>query len=123
MAQPVPLPTEDRLQAFLAQFSFNEKLSMVQGNKSAETNACIGYTTSPSASSNPSMPAVCMGDGPSGVGNNLNNVTTFPAPVLASASWSRPLTHRFGAALGAEHKSKGRNVVLAPTINIIRSPL
>lgn len=64
-----------------------------------------------------------MGDGPEGVGNNLNNVTTFPAPVLITATWDEDLNKKFGEALAQEHRSKGRNVIFAPTINIVRSPL
>ncbi|GKT52415.1 beta-glucosidase [Colletotrichum spaethianum] len=64
-----------------------------------------------------------MGDGPAGVGNSLDNVTAFPAPVMAASSWNTSLQYEFGQALGQEHMGKGRNIVLAPTINILRSPL
>lgn len=63
-----------------------------------------------------------MGDGPAGVGNSLNNVTTFPAPVVAASTWNTTVQYLFGQALAREHMGKGRNVVLAPTINILRSP-
>ncbi|RDW72665.1 glycoside hydrolase family 3 protein [Aspergillus mulundensis] len=111
---------EHRLHSFLSALTFEEKLAMVQGNKSAETNACIGYIP-PIPHLN--MPGICMGDGPEGVGNNLANVTTFPSPILTVSTWDTTLNEAFGDALGAEHKAKGRNVVLAPTINIIRSSL
>jgi beta-glucosidase len=64
-----------------------------------------------------------MGDGPPGVSNSLTNVTTFPAPVLASSTWNSTVQYVFGQALAREHMGKGRNVILAPTINILRSPL
>lgn len=64
-----------------------------------------------------------MGDGPAGVGNSLNNVTTFPAPVVAASTWNTSMQYAYGQALAREHLGKGRNVVLAPTINILRSPL
>ena len=64
-----------------------------------------------------------MGDGPPGVSNSLTNVTTFPAPVLASSTWNTTVQYVFGKALAREHMGKGRNVILAPTINILRSPL
>ena len=64
-----------------------------------------------------------MGDGPPGVSNSLTNVTAFPAPVLASSTWNTTIQYVFGQALAREHMGKGRNVVLAPTINILRSPL
>ena len=61
-----------------------------------------------------------MGDGPAGVGNSLNNVTAFPAPVAAASSWNVSLQYAYGQALAQEHMAKGRNVVLSPTINILR---
>lgn len=63
-----------------------------------------------------------MGDGPAGVGNSLDNVTTFPAPVLHASTWNTSIVYAYGQALAQEHKSKARNVVLSPTINILRSP-
>jgi len=82
-------------------------------------SACIGHV---SGNDSLGIPSVCMGDGPAGVGNNLDNVTTFPAPIVAASSWNTSLQYAYGQALAQEHKSKGRNVVLAPTINILRSP-
>ncbi|KAF3392059.1 Beta-glucosidase B [Talaromyces pinophilus] len=63
------------------------------------------------------------GDGPEGVGNNLNNVTRFLAPVLITATWDENLNRELGEDLAQEHRSKGRNVIFAPTIKIVRNPL
>jgi beta-glucosidase len=83
-------------------------------------NPCIGHI---SGNSTLGIPSICMGDGPPGVSNSLTNVTTFPAPVLASSTWNSTVQYVFGQALAREHMGKGRNVVLAPTINILRSSL
>jgi beta-glucosidase len=83
-------------------------------------NPCIGHI---SGNISIGIPSICMGDGPPGVSNSLTNVTTFPAPVLASSTWNSTVQYAFGQALAREHMGKGRNVVLAPTINILRSPL
>ncbi|MBV8854894.1 MAG: glycoside hydrolase family 3 C-terminal domain-containing protein, partial [Sinobacteraceae bacterium] len=66
--------------------------------------------------------ALCFGDGPAGVGNGMTGVTQFPAPVAGAATWNAALLRRYGMALADEHAGKGRNVVLAPTINILRTP-
>ncbi|KAL3427319.1 glycoside hydrolase family 3 domain protein [Phlyctema vagabunda] len=121
----VSRPTEDRLRLFMLQLNETQKFAMVQGDTVLEDNgtgvsACIGHI---SGNSTLGIPAVCMGDGPAGVGNSLDNVTTFPAPVVAAASWNTSLQYLYGQALAQEHKTKGRNVVLAPTINILRTPL
>lgn len=83
-------------------------------------NPCIGHI---SGNTSLGIPSICMGDGPPGVSNSLTNVTTFPAPVLASSTWNSTVQYVFGQALAREHMGKGRNVILAPTINILRSPL
>ncbi|KAL5316043.1 hypothetical protein ACEPPN_016918 [Leptodophora sp. 'Broadleaf-Isolate-01'] len=117
-------PAEERLQLFMLQLNTTQKYAMVQGDTVLDdhgtgVSACIGHVSGNEALG---IPPVCMGDGPAGVGNNLDNVTTFPAPVVAAASWNTSLQYAYGQALAQEHKSKGRNVVLAPTINILRSP-
>ncbi|KAE9979457.1 hypothetical protein EG327_007022 [Venturia inaequalis] len=119
------LPNEQRLQLFLAQLNSTQKYAMVQGDTELDENGtgvnpCIGHI---SGDSTLGVPSICMGDGPAGVGNSLNNVTTFPAPVVAAASWNTSLEYAYGQALAQEHMAKGRNVVLSPTINILRSPL
>lgn len=119
------LPNEQRLQLFLDQLNATQKFAMVQGDTELDDNGtgvnpCIGHI---SGNDTLGIPSICMGDGPAGVGNNLNNVTTFPAPVVAAASWNITLEYAYGQALAQEHMSKGRNVILSPTINILRSPL
>ncbi|KAF7522220.1 hypothetical protein G7054_g12210 [Neopestalotiopsis clavispora] len=119
------LPYEDRLLAFIAQLNDTQKYAMVQGDTELDDNGtgvnpCIGHI---SGNDILGIPSICMGDGPVGVGNSLNNVTTFPAPVLAASTWNTTVQYLFGQALAQEHMGKGRNVVLAPTINILRSPL
>ncbi|KAG9191313.1 hypothetical protein G6011_09401 [Alternaria panax] len=119
------LPNEQRLQLFLGQLNSTQKYAMVQGDTELDDNGtgvnpCIGHI---SGNDTLGVPSICMGDGPAGVGNSLNNVTTFPAPIAAAASWNTSLEYAYGQALAQEHMAKGRNVVLSPTINILRSPL
>ncbi|TDZ38822.1 Beta-glucosidase [Colletotrichum spinosum] len=119
------LPFEERLASFIAQLNDTQKYAMVQGDteltdNGTGVNACIGHIA---GNSTLGIPDICMGDGPAGVGNSLDNVTTFPAPVMAASSWNTSVQYAYGQALAQEHMGKGRNIVLAPTINILRSPL
>ncbi|OHF01957.1 hypothetical protein CORC01_02835 [Colletotrichum orchidophilum] len=119
------LPFEERLLSFISQLNDTQKLAMVQGDteltdNGTGVNACIGHIQ---GNSTLGIPDICMGDGPAGVGNSLDNVTAFPAPVMAASSWDTSIQYEFGQALAQEHMGKGRNSVLAPTINILRSPL
>ncbi|KAK8035146.1 beta-glucosidase [Apiospora rasikravindrae] len=113
------LAFEERLLAFIGTLNDTQKYAMLTDNGTG-VNACIGHI---SGNSTLGIPDICMGDGPAGVGNSLNNVTTFPAPVVAASTWNTSVQYAYGQALAQEHLGKGRNVVLAPTINILRSPL
>jgi len=102
-----------------AQMTLDEKLSLVDGGGSSDAS-CVGRTP---AISRLGIPALCMGDGPAGVGNGLTKVTIFPAPISLASTWDINLAQDYGAAQAEEQKGKGRNVALLPTVNILRTPL
>ena len=114
----------ERARLLISAMTADEKLGLLQGDTVLDgngtgVNPCVGHI---SGLPRLELPALCMGDGPAGVGNGMVGVTQFPAPLMVASTWNAPLMGQFGAALGREHAAKGRNVVLAPTINIIRTP-
>ncbi|WDF74577.1 glycoside hydrolase family 3 C-terminal domain-containing protein [Novosphingobium sp. KACC 22771] len=114
----------DRARMLISAMTLDEKLGLLQGDTVLDgngtgVNPCVGHI---SGLPRLGLPALCMGDGPAGVGNGMVGVTQFPAPLMVASTWNAGLMQEFGAALGREHAAKGRNVVLAPTINIIRTP-
>jgi beta-glucosidase len=66
-------------------------------------------------------------DGPAGVRGTRfdpsNPSTSLPCPVAIAATWDVDLVEEIATALGREARSKGVDVLLAPTMNIIRTPL
>jgi len=66
-------------------------------------------------------------DGPAGVRGTrfdpANPSTSLPCPVAIAATWDVDLVEEIATALGHEARSKGVDVLLAPTMNIIRTPL
>src|SRR5450759_4101235 len=66
-------------------------------------------------------------DGPAGVRgarfDPSNPSTSLPCPVALAATWDVDLIEEIATALGQEARSKGVDVLLAPTMNIIRTPL
>ncbi len=66
-------------------------------------------------------------DGPAGVRGRRfdpsNPSTSLPCPVALAATWDVDLVEELATALGEEARSKGVDVLLAPTMNIIRTPL
>jgi beta-glucosidase len=67
-----------------------------------------------------------LSDGPVGVrGTSWDDRdwgATTPSPTALAASWDPDLVERVGELLGAEARRKGVDVLLAPTVNLHRTP-
>jgi beta-glucosidase len=118
------LVPDERAHLAVQSMTLTEKLSLLQGDTLLDANgtgvnACVGHLP---AIKRLGLPALCFGDGPAGVGNGMTQVTEFPAPIAGASTWDVALMREYGIALGEEHAGKGRNVVLAPTLNILRTP-
>src|SRR5262249_58524021 len=66
-------------------------------------------------------------DGPAGARGAIlderHPSTSLPCPSALGTTWDPGLVSEIAAALGAEARSKGIHVLLAPTINLMRTPL
>src|SRR5205807_1116405 len=74
------------------------------------------------------IPSLKMSDGPNGArgaGGFTAGVKAacFPAEISLASTWNTDLLERVGYALAREAKMKGARILLAPTVNIQRSPL
>jgi beta-glucosidase len=72
------------------------------------------------------IPSFKTTDGPLGVAmhsGGFSKNTRVPATVALAASWNRNLMAEIGTAMGREVRAIGRHVLLAPGINIARTPL
>ncbi len=102
-----------------------EKIAMIHGDGLFKTGAVERF----------SIPALTMSDGPMGVRQDFHNghwmplglsndyVTYFPSNLALAATWNPDLAYDFGKDLGEESRARNKDVILAPGINIIRSPL
>ncbi len=72
------------------------------------------------------LAAITLSDGPAGVQgvgwDERDPSTCLPAPVSLAATWDEDLVRRVSALLAVEAREKGVGVVLAPTVNLQRSP-
>jgi beta-glucosidase len=107
---------DQRAGELLAAMTQAEKLTMLHGGSSCGYVGCINANT------RLGIPALHLQDGPAGVGDSVTGVTQLASPVAGAASWDTALMQQYGQTLGAEQRGKGTNVVLAPTINIVRDP-
>lgn len=73
------------------------------------------------------VPSIQVSDGPNGVrgaDDNLGETSVcFPVGVAMGATWNRELIEQVGNALAAEVHAKEAHVLLAPTVNIHRTPI
>ncbi len=74
------------------------------------------------------IPDIKVTDGPNGARGEgvfglLNSAACFPCGTALGATWNPALVERIGVALGEEAKTKACAVLLAPTVNLHRSPL
>jgi beta-glucosidase len=66
------------------------------------------------------IPPFKMVDGPRGA--RAGTATAFPVAMARAATFDVELERRVGLAIGLEVAAKGGNVLLAPTINLLRHP-
>jgi beta-glucosidase len=72
------------------------------------------------------IPSFKVTDGPLGAAmhsSGFSKNTRFPATVSLAATWNRRLMEEVGIAMGREVRAVGRHILLAPGINICRTPL
>jgi beta-glucosidase len=72
------------------------------------------------------VPALRMSDGPNGVrGTRFTGPASacFPCGVSLAASFDPALVEEVGRALGDEARAKGARLLLAPTVNLHRTPI
>lgn len=107
-------PIEQRVAQVLSQMTLDGKIAMVHG---AAGSTYTGYIP---GDARLCIPALKMQDGPVGV--RMNDTTQLPAAADLAASFDPALARSYGAVIGAEDKTKGVDVDLGPTINIVRDP-
>ena len=108
IAAPRPTPLQ-QADALLAQMTRDEKISLVANGGAGVPRLGI--------------PPLAPSDGPNGVRNGSPPRTAFPNAQVLAASWDTALAQRFGVAVGDEAVAKGFNILLGPTVNILRTPL
>ncbi|MHB9862098.1 glycoside hydrolase family 3 protein [Streptomyces sp. YIM S03343] len=73
------------------------------------------------------LASLVMSDGPIGVRGvrwtSDDPSVALPSPTALAATWDPDLAHRAGVLLAQEARRKGVHVLLAPTVNLHRSPL
>ncbi|MFJ6660238.1 beta-glucosidase [Streptomyces sp. NPDC091377] len=118
-AQPTPADQarEAAVEAALARLDLDAKARLLSGQDMWTLPALpeIG------------LDSLVMSDGPIGVRGVRWSAddpsVALPSPTALAATWDPDLAHRAGTLLAQEARRKGVHVLLAPTVNLHRSPL
>ncbi|MEE1563451.1 MAG: glycoside hydrolase family 3 C-terminal domain-containing protein [Acidimicrobiales bacterium] len=111
-------PATDCIDALLADLTVEEKAALMTGRGIWDANPVERL----------GIPALRVTDGPNGArGAGLVGTGTpalcIPCGSALGATWDRNLVEELGAALAAETRARACHVLLAPTVNIHRTPL
>ena len=117
--------TEKEIDKLVGKMTLDEKLSMIHGAALFQSGGVERL----------GIPGIMTSDGPMGVreefmsdrwipaGNNDDNVSYLPSNSALASTWNPYRAYEMGKVLGAEARGRGKDVILAPGINIKRSPL
>ena len=114
--------------ATLAQLTTEEKIGLCSGNNLAyatcgfRNRSCsyVGYIAGiPRLNLSP----LYLEDGPQGVADTMKGVTQWPSLMTLAQAWRPELMQQMGEAMGAEQVYKGSNVMLGPSVALVRVPM
>ena len=119
-----PWDFESDAAELVARMSLGEKASLMSGSSFWHLQALPDYE----------LNRIMVSDGPHGLrkqGDSADHMglnasipaTCFPTAVTLASSWNRALIAEVGAAIGRECQKEDVSVLLAPGVNIKRSPL
>lgn len=116
---------EQKIEDLVKQLTLEEKIGMIHADGLFRTKGVERLH----------IPPLFPSDGPMGVRNEFENdqwkvigntddyTTYLPSNSAVAATWNRTLAYETGKVLGRETRGRGKDVILAPGINIKRSPL
>jgi len=119
-------PVEKRVEDLLGRMTPEEKARMLAGSGWMESTPIERL----------GIPAIKMADGPMGVRSWAGpssftstaaapamHATAFPAGIAMASTWDEDLVQDGARVIAQEVKALGRDMILAPTVNIARTPL
>lgn len=116
---------EIKIEKLLSEMTLEEKVSMCHANSKFASNGVERLNIS----------ELTMMDGPHGVRSDVerdswrclnreeDKCTYLPTETALAATFDPKLARKFGETLGAEARYRGKDIILGPGVNIIRTPL
>ena len=116
---------ELKIDSIISFMTLEEKIKMLYGN-GMFTSAGIERL---------GIPELHYTDGPSGIREEVSknswtplhittdSATFFPTGTALAATWNPDLAYTYGTGIGEEAKTRGKDILLGPGVNITRTPL
>ncbi|WP_018143280.1 glycoside hydrolase family 3 C-terminal domain-containing protein [Alloscardovia criceti] len=117
--------SNEQLDNLVSQLTLDDKIAMIHGAGLFRTEGVERL----------GIPAFVMSDGPMGVRREFDNahwnaiwntrdfVTYLPSGSAIASTWNPQRARDMGEVLGQETRGRGKDMILAPSVNIKRSPL
>jgi beta-glucosidase len=118
----ISLSADERAGLLLNALTPDERISLLAGDDlfggvgGAET-----HTGTSDGVPRVQLPTMYLTDGPVGV--RQGSATAMPTPMALAATFDPQLGSAYGGVIGNEARDKGNDVVFAPTVNVMRTPL
>jgi beta-glucosidase len=116
--------TDAKVEKLLKQMTLEEKVAMIHASSSFTSGGVKRL----------GIPELTTSDGPHGVrlehgrdwipDTNVEDAGTYlPTGITLASTWNPELGLKFGEVLGSEANYRGKDVILGPGVNIMRTPL
>ena len=116
--------SESTLDSLINLMTLEEKLDLIHASSSFTSGGIPRL----------GIPELLFSDGPHGVRHEHgrgwyaledadDQATYLPVGICLASTWNKDLGYDYGEVLGNEAKERGKDVLLGPGVNIIRSPL
>ncbi len=116
------LSPDQRADKLLSTLTVNERIGLLAGD---EFTGVAGrphtHTGTSDGVPRVGLPTMYLSDGP--VGPRQGPTTALPIPMALAATWDPAMARAHGRVVATEVRDKGNDVVYAPTVNIMRTPL
>lgn len=125
VAKAIDTKFDAEIKSLISKLTLEEKVAMLHGNSMFATGGVPRL----------GIPELKMADGPLGVREEISRdswaaagwtndfATYYPATGALAATWNTKLAYTFGNSVGQEMRARGKDMLLSPAINIVRTPL
>lgn len=123
--KPISSEFDVTIDSLVALMTIEEKIGMLHANTMFSSGGVERL----------GIPELKMVDGPLGIREEISRnswasagldndfATYYPAAGSVAATWNPELSYTFGNSVGQEARARGKDMLLSPAINIIRTPL